>query len=74
MESMGEKIKNLGKIDMQDTTLEVELNKGTHKTGMYDIHIQNKQVRLNMNEYDFSKLASGIIYASEKMKQYKEKI
>lgn len=69
---MGEKIRNLGKIKIGETLYEVELNKGTHANSKYDIHIQNKEFRLNLSEHDFCKMAAAIIYADEKLRKYKE--
>lgn len=68
---MGEKIKDLGTISIGKAMLKIELNKGTKARGKYDIHIQNNKIRLNLDEYEFAKLANGIIFASEKIKKNK---
>lgn len=68
---MGEKIRNLGKINIGENTYIVELNKSTRKDGKYDIHIQDDFTRLNISEYDFCKMVAAIIHADEKISKYK---
>lgn len=68
---MGEKIKDLSKIIIKDKELLIELNKGTHKLGKYDVHIQNSDFRLNVNEKDFLKIALTTLYAKENLEYIK---
>ena len=69
---MGEIIKKLNEIKVGDNEFIVELNKGTHTEGKYDIHIQNKCFRLNLSEHDFCKIACCIMYANENLNHYKK--
>lgn len=68
---MGEKIKDLRKINLGNNQLVLELNEGTHKNGKYDIHLQNHRFRLNVDEKDFIRIASCIMYAKENILSYK---
>jgi len=70
---MGEIIRNLGKIRIGKSEYKVELNTGTRNDGKYDIHIQNDEVRLNISEYDFCRMAAALIYADEKIRKYKKR-
>ncbi|MCD7956946.1 MAG: hypothetical protein LUG93_14605 [Lachnospiraceae bacterium] len=69
---MGEIIRDLGEVNLGNSKMRVEINKGTHKSGKYDIHIQNSNFRLNINEIDFSRIALGILYARENLATYKD--
>lgn len=71
---MGEKIKDIKEIKLGDQTLLMEMNKGTHRGRMYDIHIQNDKFRLNVTEGDFCKIVLSILYARDNLASYKEKL
>lgn len=68
---MGELIRKLGEVKIGNTDLDVELNKSTRRNAKYDIHIQCSKVRLSITEKDLCKLAADIIYANDKLKDYK---
>lgn len=69
---MGELIRNLGTVKIGKVNYNVELNTGTNQIGKFDIHIQNKDFRLNISEYDFCRMVAAIIYADDKLKKYKK--
>lgn len=56
---MGEKIKDIGKIHLGGTDLDVELNHGTRQNEKYEIHIQNDK--------DFLQMASVIVLAKKQL-------
>lgn len=68
---MGEKIKEIKEIKLADHSLLIEMNKGTHRGGKYDIHIQNDEFRLNITEGDFCKMVLSILYARDNLVSYK---
>lgn len=64
---MGEKIKDIGKIHLGSTELDVELNHGTRQNEKYEIHIQNDKVRLALSEEDFLQMASAVVLAKKQL-------
>lgn len=69
---MGEKIKDIGKIHLGGTDLDVELNHGTRQNEKYEIHIQNEKVRLALSEKDFLQMASVVVLAKKTIGYYKK--
>ncbi|MDR0606674.1 MAG: hypothetical protein LBG80_20575 [Bacteroidales bacterium] len=52
---MGEKIRDLGEINLFERSMTVELNKATYKNGPRYIHIQNNNGRYQLTEEEFIK-------------------
>lgn len=68
---MGERIRDLNTISIGNAELVIEENLGTRKGSKFDIHIQNKNFRINITERDFCKIAACIMYANENLRHYK---
>jgi hypothetical protein len=59
---MGEKLKDIKSIRIDDSEMMVELNAGSKMSGNI-IHIQNKKIRYELTERDFLEFARLIIRA-----------
>lgn len=68
---MGEKIKDLGKIHLNDGLFDVEINHPNVKGQEKQIHIQSDRFRFEMDESSFIKSATSIILAREQLKKIK---
>lgn len=68
---MGEKIKVLSSGALKNLDIEFELNKPDKIGGLQTVHIQNDQFRLDMDEIEFFKVATGILAAKRKLKVLK---
>ena len=62
---MGEKLKVLSKGKLKNVEIEVELNKPDFEGGLHTVHIQNEEFRIDMDEVEFLKLATGILKAKK---------
>ncbi len=68
---MGEILKKLGKILINNDEIEFELNKPHSEKDLRSVHIQSKRFRVEMNEEEFLKLALTVIVAEKKIKKLK---
>ena len=70
--SMGEKVEDLGEVAFGRYYFIVDANLGHGKAGERDIHIQNKDVRLQIFERDYVAFLSRIISANSKVLKIKD--
>lgn len=70
---MGEKIKDIGKIQLGNSKLNVELNHSTQGDENYEIHIQNDKFRLALQEKEFLQMASAVLLAKKQLDIIKRK-
>lgn len=70
---MGEKIKDIGCIQLGKSNLVVELNHSTQENEKYEIHIQDDKFRLALSEKDFLQMASAVLLAKKQMDIIKRK-
>lgn len=73
---MGEKIKDLGCINLLNKDFVIELNKATQHNGSRYIHLQNSNFRLQMKEKEFVKfvcMANKAKFNLEHMKNIGDK-
>ncbi len=68
---MGEKLRTLSKINLFGVEIEVELNKANRVGGLRDIHIQTPQFRVDMDEREYLKLASSVLWAKQHLRYLK---
>lgn len=68
---MGEKIKDLGKININGSSFDVEINHPNIKGQERQIHIQSERFRFEMDESTFIKSATSILLAREQLKRLK---
>lgn len=68
---MGEKIKDMGTVDVQDTTLSFEWNCGT-KAEAFDIHIQNAYLQFSFKDREFLQFAAATLQAEKNFEQLKQ--
>ncbi len=69
---MGEKIRDISKVDMKNLSFLIELNDGTvnARKPQY-IHLQNDRFRLALSDSEFIQMAVAIRAAGKKIKEYK---
>lgn len=67
---MGDKIKILNTISINDNVFEIELNAPT-KNQIYDIHIQNNFLKLCYKDQDFCQFVVCVLLARERFKKFK---
>lgn len=70
---MGEKIKDIDKIQIGSTTFNIELNHSTTEQGSCEIHIQNEKFRLALPEKEFLQMASCFVLAKKQMDLLKKR-
>lgn len=69
---MGEKIKDLSRMNINGVEVNIELNDGySPDYSKYDIHIQSEHIQYCLSEREFMKLASLLITARRKMESLK---
>lgn len=68
---MGEKIRDLGKVQLGGAEFTVELNHSAGGGKYRDIHIQNEKFRLEMPENEFMQMAACVMLASRQLKKIK---
>lgn len=59
---MGNKIKDLGEVTIGNQKFIIELNEGT-KTERYNIHIQNKLLKICYKDIEFAEFAASFMLA-----------
>ena len=69
---MGEKIKSLGHINIQNMSFEVELNHPPSSGTPKQIHIQSKNFRMELDEKEFIQFACAVRLAKEKLERLKK--
>lgn len=68
---MGEKIEELGFLDIAGEKYQVDANLGLPGRGGRDIHIQNNRLRFQMYENDFLNFLAKVVSANAKIKRMK---
>ncbi len=69
---MGERIKDLAKIELHDMPVNIELNAGTaNKSDRNYIHIQNKRLRLELSDSEYLQMAIAVKVAADRIRKYK---
>ena len=68
---MGEKIKTLGNLRINNSDFEVELNEPLTINCDRQIHIQNKKTRIEFDEKEFIDFSVTILLAAEKLRKQK---
>lgn len=68
---MGEKIRDVGKINLKGLDLEVELNKESILNGPRYIHIQNDKFRLSLTEKEYIQMVASVYRAQKSLKRNK---
>ncbi len=70
---MGERIRDLAKIQLKDMPVSIELNAGSayHSDSNY-IHIQNERLRLELSDREYLQIAIAVRVAADKIKKYKD--
>lgn len=68
---MGEKIKTLGKANIKNQDIEIELNEPTSQNGEQQIHIQTKKFRLELSKNDFITYSLSVLKSAKKLKKLK---
>lgn len=70
---MGEKIRDMAKVSLNDMDFLIELNDGTVKARKPQyIHLQNDRFRLALSDKEFIQMAVAIRTAGQKIKGYKD--
>lgn len=70
---MGEKIRDISKVDIQGLNFLIELNDGTVKARKPQyIHLQNERFRLALSDSEFVQMAVAVRTAGKKIAAYKE--
>ncbi len=69
---MGEKIKDLSKINIGGADLLIELNHSVNLKHKYDIHIQNDKFRMEFRDSDFIQIASTVLLAKKNFETLKK--
>jgi len=69
---MGEKIKILGQINVQNATFEIELNHPPSSGKPNQIHIQSENFRMELDEQEFIRFACAVRLAKEKLRRLKQ--
>jgi len=69
---MGEKIRDLSKINLGGANLLIELNHSVNPKHKYDIHIQNEKFRIELSDSDFLQIASSILVAKKNFETLKK--
>lgn len=70
---MGEKIRDLERVRLNDMDFLIELNDGTVKARKPQyIHLQNKRFRLALSDREFIQMAVAIRTAGQKIRGYKD--
>ena len=70
---MGEKIKDIGCLQLGKSNITVELNHSTQSGEKYEIHLQNDKFRLALPEKDFLQMASAVLLAKKQLDIIKRK-
>ena len=68
---MGEKIKDLGRINLCGSDCAVEMNEPPSGCGERQIHVQSKTFRSEMTESEFVQFCAAIRLAAEKLRRLK---
>lgn len=68
---MGEKLRDIGKINLEGLDLEIELNKESVVNGPRYIHIQNNKFRLSLTEKEYIQMVASIYRAQKTLKRNK---
>lgn len=70
---MGEKIRDMARVSLNDMNFLIELNDGTVKARKPQyIHLQNPRFRLALSDQEFIQMAVAIHTAAQKIKEYKD--
>ncbi|MBE5980973.1 MAG: hypothetical protein E7249_17905 [Paenibacillaceae bacterium] len=70
---MGEVIRIIKEVSLSGGKFMIELNHGTEKNGLRDIHIQNEKFRLSVPETEFLQMASCVLLARRQLELIKGK-
>lgn len=71
---MGERIKDLGIINIGNDSVVVELNKGYTKGQKYDIHLQTAHAQVCMSDDEFIKFAAAVRAAKKELERMKSNV
>ena len=69
---MGEKIKDIGSVKINNRTYSIELNKSTVGKKHYEVHLQADKSRIEFKEDEFNEFATSVILAFENLKNLKK--
>lgn len=69
---MGEKIRDLSKINIGGADLLIELNHSVSRKRKYDIHIQNEKFRMELPDKEFLQIASSVLLAKKNLENIKK--
>lgn len=68
---MGEKIQTLAKLNIQNTSVEIEHNEPNSSPGEEQIHIEWNKHRLEMSKKEFIKYGLAVLIADKNLKNIK---
>ena len=68
---MGEIIRKIGTVKLNNTIYSIEINKPTHASLSQTVHIQSSTHRLELSMKDFVALCAAVEYASMNLDNYK---
>lgn len=70
---MGEKVRDISKVELQGMDFLIELNDGTVKARKPQyIHLQNERFRLALSDREFIQMAVAVHTAAQKIRKYKD--
>jgi len=64
---MGEKVKDVGKLEIKGVSLNIEINEPVDKIKGGIIHIQSDSFRMEMTQMDFYNMAAAVILARKQL-------
>lgn len=70
---MGEKLRDLERVALNNEEIIIELNEGESEYGGYDIHIEAGKLRLALSDSEYMKFAFAVSEAKRKLKITKNK-
>ena len=68
---MGEKIKDIGKLNIKEMGFDVEINEPVDKERGAMVHIQNDGFRIEMSQRDFYDMAAAVMLAKRQLERIK---
>ncbi len=69
---MGEIIKKVGEVNIKSLTFDVELNEPLDEIVGGNVHIQTKDMRMQLPQVEFYKMVATIKKAEKELKSYKK--
>ena len=68
---MGEKIRDIGELEVKGMIFKVEINEPIDKINGGLVHIQNSSFRMELSQRDFYEMAAAIMLAKKQLMRIK---